>query len=520
MKFTHALLIALPLLLSGCAGHKVQRAQINYSPNASVAVAQPVDTRAALKAILARLGEQNLDEASFAALHSDVEAMIDKFTGLRRSWFQKALVSGEKFFPMIEQVLAQKGLPTELVWLAFIESGYDFQIKSIAGARGMWQFMPNTAREYGLQVSSWQDQRTDPFRATQAAGEYMKDRIRAFGPQAFLLVVASYNAGEGTVTRAMNRLGFSFDRTNFMQVRNYLPSETRNYIPQFLAAAIVGQNAAYYGFKRDGHQESAYVELHEPLNLFGFAQWLGLSADTLQALNPDLPDFASEIPGDHYILRLPATKLNQVKNQAWAGRSWLTNTQRPEMVARGEGIPDNGPATSALLTPVRPMTVAQLDYPVVTRKAEVTKQPEPVTEYRLSTNKPEPVSEPRPSASKITTTGKKATPKPQKTPKPVRVEYAVKAGNHLTGIAELFSVEIDDLERWNKLKQKTIHPGQVLTVYLPEHLTLKKYQVKKGDTLSTIAENLNISADALCLLNNIEDESNIKRGQRLLYLAS
>ena len=161
----------------------------------------------------------------------------------RRDWVEGSLERGKLYTPMLTKELEAAHMPSLLHYLAMIESGYVADIRSPAGARGMWQFMPSTARGYGLKVTAGRDERTAPEKATRAAARYLRDLAFEFGGDAMLLAIASYNKGENGIRRALKKLDDPHtDRSYWTLVeRDLLPKETRDYVPRFVAAAVLGE---------------------------------------------------------------------------------------------------------------------------------------------------------------------------------------------------------------------------------------------------------------------------------------
>ncbi|RMD73676.1 MAG: lytic transglycosylase domain-containing protein, partial [Bacteroidetes bacterium] len=149
----------------------------------------------------------------------------------------------EVWFPIIEQVFEAEGVPVSLKYLAVVESNLQPDALSGAGARGLWQFMPATALQYGLEVSATRDERLDPWRATMAAARYLKDLHAEFGD--WELVLAAYNCGSGRVLQAIRRGG----TRNYWHLRRYLPRQTARYVSAFLAAAYVCQYHSLHGLE-------------------------------------------------------------------------------------------------------------------------------------------------------------------------------------------------------------------------------------------------------------------------------
>lgn len=207
---------------------------------------------------------QGVEAASFSADEAVVEAKsewdlpavrnervdfwIDFLSGKNydhtRLWLERI----GKYGPMIQQKLAERGMPQDLLYLATIESGLDPNIRSHAAAQGMWQFIAETGQRYGLEVSRYVDERNDPERATDAALDYLGDLHERFG--SWFLAAASYNTGENRVERILNERagGQKGDEDLFWEIAPHLPRETRDYVPLMLAMAHIAKDPETYGF--------------------------------------------------------------------------------------------------------------------------------------------------------------------------------------------------------------------------------------------------------------------------------
>ncbi|MCF8415709.1 MAG: LysM peptidoglycan-binding domain-containing protein [Crocinitomicaceae bacterium] len=182
----------------------------------------------------ARLEEMNKMSPFHLDCNQATLSTIKFFVDKRRGFIRIAMGRSDLYFDMFEEKLAEYGLPKELKFLAVIESGLRPQVKSRAGALGLWQFMYRTGLYFGLKENSYIDERMDPALATDAACRYFRQLYGIYGD--WNLVLAAYNAGPGNVNKAIRRSG---NKTNYWEVRPFLPSETQGYVPNFIAAAYL-----------------------------------------------------------------------------------------------------------------------------------------------------------------------------------------------------------------------------------------------------------------------------------------
>ena len=221
---------------------------------------------------------------------------------------EEMLGLAQYYFPIFEETLDRHGLPLELKYMAVIESHLNPRAESAVGAKGLWQFMYRTGLSYGLRVNSYIDERMDAVLATDAAARYLKDAYAIFG--SWPLAISAYNCGSGNVNKAVKRAGGS---TDYWKVYEYLPRETRGYVPAMVGAMYAMNYAKEYGLRPDPIAAPEYVDtfhVHKNLNLRQISEVLGIPMDDVRDLNPQY--FKDYIPaeGTTEVLRLPYSYSN------------------------------------------------------------------------------------------------------------------------------------------------------------------------------------------------------------------
>lgn len=251
-----------------------------------------------------------------------VRSYIDMYTGRMRNSVGYFLGKADYYFPIFEQALDKAGLPLELKYLPIIESALNPTIVSRAGATGLWQFMIGTGRVYNLEINSLVDERRDPLKSTEAAVRYLKDLYDIYGN--WNLVIAAYNCGPGNVNKAIRRSG---GKTDYWEIYQYLPRETRGYVPAFIAATYVMNYYSLHNIcpnEYEYHQSTDTIVVDRYMHLQQLSDVLNVSIDDIRTLNPQ---FKKDIvPGEfkQYTLKLPSTQavdFEVYKNNVYAYRS-------------------------------------------------------------------------------------------------------------------------------------------------------------------------------------------------------
>jgi len=250
-------------------------------------------------------------------LNDPVKEYIDFFSKTSRgqSFVDKTIYRSGKYFPMMRKILRYHGVPEDLIFLSVQESGLNPTIISRAGAVGLWQFMPSTGAAYQLYSDGYRDDRRDFEKSTDAAARHLKDLYRSFGD--WYLAFGAYNAGPGRIVSAINKAGSK----DFWEIRNYLPGETKNYVPSILALSEIFRNPTDYGF---GNIEFASPLEFDRVNIVGtlslekVAEFAETDVETIRSLNTELTSDVVPNYDVAYQLRIPKgsfeTFLNNYKN--------------------------------------------------------------------------------------------------------------------------------------------------------------------------------------------------------------
>jgi membrane-bound lytic murein transglycosylase D len=241
--------------------------------------------------------------------NSQVGFFLDRFTRERRDVIGTWLGRSGRFMSMIRETLKRHGLPEDLAFTAMIESGFNPVATSRAGARGLWQFMATTAKRYGLRVDQWVDERLDPEKSTVAAAAYLRDLYNLFG--SWFLAQAAYNAGEATIARAIRGTGSSDFWT--LARSGFLRQETKEFVPQIVAAAHIGREPDRFGFELTPSTPPPVERVPVPAftDLGSLSGSTGISVDVLRSLNPSLLKDVTP-PGSVFDLNVPVGRSSDV----------------------------------------------------------------------------------------------------------------------------------------------------------------------------------------------------------------
>jgi membrane-bound lytic murein transglycosylase D len=270
-------------------------------------------------------------------MNKQVRAYLVYFSTERKAVITRYLSRSTRYLPMIKEVFQEAGLPEDLAYLAMIESGFNNRAYSPAAACGMWQFIKGTGLRYGLAIDSYVDERRDPEKATRAAAKYLLDLYKQFG--SWYLAAASYNCGEGRVQRELNQS----NHKNFWELsaNMCLPTETKNYVPQMIAATIIAKNPEKFGFKNVPYLPPVKydkVPVTETTSLTAAAVAVNVPPDEVADLNPELLRGITPPDAQSYTLNLPpSSKEKFLKNITIARIEHPAVASHPIRTARSSG---------------------------------------------------------------------------------------------------------------------------------------------------------------------------------------
>ncbi len=262
----------------------------------------------------ARLAELNSKTPFNISYNPSLESVIKSYLKNRRESLSRLMSLSDYYFPLFEESLDIHDIPLEVKYLAIVESALKPRAKSRVGATGLWQFMFGTGKEYGLNVSSYVDERSDPIKSTEAASKYLARLYGIFGD--WDLALAAYNSGPGNVSKAIRRSG---GYENYWNIRPYLPRETAGYLPAFLATMYIFEYADEHGFKKERpnyhYVETDTIHVKKMITLDQVSELLEVPIEELQFLNPSYKlDIIPFIKGENYTLRLPRHAVGKFVN--------------------------------------------------------------------------------------------------------------------------------------------------------------------------------------------------------------
>jgi len=501
------------------------------------------------------------DQSPFEFVYNaEVRKFIDLYGVRKRKLTARILGLSQIYFPLFEEQLDKYNMPLELKYLAVIESALNPIANSPAGAKGLWQFMYGTGKGYGLKVSTYVDDRFDPYKSTIAACEHLTDLYDIYG--SWSLALAAYNSGAGNVNKAIRRSG---GLKNFWAIKKYLPRETASYVPAFIAASYVITYANEHKISPVDpgilYYEVDTVTVTKPLSFDQISEMLNIPMDEVIFLNPSFKHrIIPATPENPYRLRLRKKYIGSFINNesalyAYKTKEGLAGEAMAQLVAEsyresvlytvksGETVSSvakkfhmtpaelkslNGLKKNSI-KPNKKILVYKAPAKTTSQDGSITSTyvPQQVPHDTSATQPPAPITEPDEAKTKPSSS------QPETAAKTVHV---VKSGESLGIIASKYHCTTDDLMKWNNLTSQKLLVGQKIKV-LPGNggstaaaktessskprttssasQKYTYYTIQSGDNLWDIASKFDVTVSQLKAINKFKNNSRLTPGQKI-----
>lgn len=490
------------------------------------------------------------EKSSFnLACNATTLASIRFFAKNRRSFAKIVLGRSALYFEMYEQMLSKYDLPLELKYLSVIESGLRPQVKSPAGALGLWQFMYSTGKMYGLTENSYLDERMDPLKATDAACRYLKKLHDIYND--WNLALAAYNAGPGNVNKAIRRSG---GKQSYWQIRPFLPRETQAYVPNFIAACYLLEYHAEHNIVPSPapihYLQTDTMCFKSSIHMASISRLVDWEIEDIKIHNPVYKREYIPVAPEKNCISGPLLKIGKLV-------SLEDSLYRLEASLYGGGIQVEESNPSTNISEENADEVVTIQEKIIYHKVRSGETMTKIaTKYGVTNSqilKWNKLRSTRVNVGKVLKIIQKvevqnSEQNPLDTKNPVaydtiiQIQHTVGRNESLTFIASKYDVTVDEIKKWNKLTSNWLNIGQVLTIQTKIKLSKKGssenkveeqtdvkpvvtpkpvveakkyYTVKSGDLFNRIAQNHGLTQTQLQKLNPGVNAARIKVGQRL-----
>lgn len=485
--------------------------------------------------------------------NSQLENLVKNFLKNRKRSYERLMGLSQFYFPLFEEAMSRYDVPLEIKYLAIVESALRSNAVSRVGATGLWQFMFETGKQYGLKIDSYVDERKDTYKATDAAARYMQNMYKIFGD--WELVLASYNSGAGNVSKAIRRSG-GFQ--NFWNIKNKLPRETQGYVPAFLATMYIFEYHKEHGIVPYKpvvkHFETDTIALKRKISFKQLASLLDISEADIEFLNPSYKmKVVPYVSGKTNFICLPKKKIavlasNEDKVYAFVDYE-ETRREKPFMKKVTPKISKDSLGTEKVIQEaIVEANTAKVNlkskYHVVRRGESIGKIAE---KYNVSIVDVKKWNRLRSSnvnlgvklkilydeKNLVAANAKQEAEQKVIAEIPVKedkdksevvanketvvAEHTVQQGESLFGIAKKYRLYVADLKKWNNIENGIVKEGDVLKLKETKQdiiATVETYTVKKGDNIGSIAKANNVSIENIKKWNDLVS-NNIKVGDKL-----
>jgi membrane-bound lytic murein transglycosylase D len=431
-----------------------------------------------------------------------LENIIKSFLKNRKKSFERLMAISEFYFPMFEEAMARQNVPLEIKYLAVVESALNPKAVSRVGATGLWQFMFQTGKQYGLNINTYVDDRSDPLKASDAAALYMSNMYKIFGD--WDLVLASYNSGPGNVSKAIRRSG---GQQNFWNIRKHLPKETQGYVPAFLATMYIYEYHKEHGIVPNRavikHFATDTIMVKREITFKQISDLIDIPVSQLQLLNPAYKrDVVPFIEGENHYLRMPNDKVaiytsNEDKIYAYVNHEASKRERTYESryaskvneaedghivtktsfykIKRGDSLSEIANKYGVSLAELKKWNRIKGTYAPRGKMLKiysydnVAVNPKDIETNQVAEVKKEPTAD-----------EEKAVVAETKFKEEVEVsfvtkikKYKVKRGDNLSSIANKYGVTVAEIKEWNGLKKTSVASGKVLKIKTLEKVASK-----------------------------------------------